>query len=420
MGNRPARQPLVGCFGAARQIRALGVVVLGAVLTAGGPLYGAQIAAPDEDMPLQCWWRTSVSAIRIGERFSAVLTCATTETRQIAVAVDSSRLEPVAAQFPPFEVLGGTHAPEVVTDGRRFFQYEYTLRLISDAFFNREVQLTALPITYRVRRMEAGQSAAVEGSAQQYELPQTTIRVLSVVPDTARDIRDATATTFAALAAARTRADMLVRIGVTASALAAALALVGLVRVTIERRGLNRSAPRAAGKAAVLRAVGRALAAVERDQAAAGWNGELVGRALAASRVAAAYAVGRPVSQQPVEAGRTDDLGGIEVATRRLQAGRMSVSAAVTPAALRLSEGHVDDGDRRRQRVETLHDVLDSFTRAHYGSIPTAGQDDSRLEQALTDAREIVRQLRAEAGLFGRARRAIARTGRAVRILWAR
>jgi hypothetical protein len=402
-------------------VRAL-VAALAALLiafAARGSLAGAQ-ANPDDDQPLQCWWRTSVSAIRIGEHFSAVLTCAVTETRQIEVVVDRSRLEPVAAQFPPLEVLGGTHAPEVVTNERRFFQYEYTLRLISDAFFNRDVQLTSLPITYRVRRMEAGQSAAVEGSAQQYELPPTSIRVLSVVPDTARDIRDATPTTFAALAAAQVRASMLVRTGVTVSALAAALALVGFVRLAVERRGQNRLAPREAGKSAILRAVGRELAAIQRDQASGGWSGSLVGRALAASRVAAAYAVDRPVSQRPVDVGRDDEVGGIVVGTGHLQSRRMSVSAAVTPAALRLAEKDADDDRRRRQQLETLLGALDSFTRAHYGSAPTTDLDNTRLEQALHDARSIMRQLRADARPLGRIRRAIVHRGRAVRLRWAR
>ena len=400
-----------------RGARALGAA-LGALLTAaaaGAPLAGAQ-ALPDDNHPLQCWWRTSASAIRVGEHLSAVLTCAVTETRQIEVVVDRSRLEPVAAQFPPLEVLGGTHAPEVVTDGRRFFQYEYTLRLISDAFFNRDVQLTSLPITYRVRRMEAGQSAAVEGAAQQYELPPTSIRVISVVPDTARDIRDATPATFAALAAAKVRASMLVRTGITMSALAAALALVGFVRLAVERRGRHLLAPREAGKSAVLRAVGRELAAIQRDQAVDGWNGNLVGRALAAGRVAAAYALNRPVSQQPVDAGPSDAAAGIEVTLGRLQGRRMSVSAAVTPAALRVAERHSGEGDRRRQQLSTLIGALDSFTRDHYRSPSAAGSD---LDQALADTREVVKQLRAEAGPTGRATRAMVRTWRAMRLPWA-
>jgi hypothetical protein len=96
------------------------------------------------------------------------------------------------------------------------------------------------------------------------------------------------------------------------------------------------------------------------------------------------------------------------------------VSAAVTPAALRLAEKTAGDDGRRRQQLETLLGALDSFTQAHYGSTPTTDQDNTRLEQALSDARGIVRQLRADAGLLGRVRRAIVRTGRAVRMRWAR
>src|SRR5688500_7133662 len=100
MGAPSAGDRLVSRRSGRRLIRVLGAA-LGTLLTAsvaGEPLVGAQ-AAPDDDQPLQCWWRTSVSAIRIGEHFSAVLTCAVTETRQLAVVVDRSRLEPVAAQF---------------------------------------------------------------------------------------------------------------------------------------------------------------------------------------------------------------------------------------------------------------------------------------------------------------------------------
>src|SRR5687767_4089120 len=39
------------------------------------------VAAADlgEDDPLHCWWRTTVSAVRIGEPFSVILTCAAAE-----------------------------------------------------------------------------------------------------------------------------------------------------------------------------------------------------------------------------------------------------------------------------------------------------------------------------------------------------
>src|SRR5512143_2523536 len=81
--------------------------------------------------PLQCWWRTSAGAVRVGEQFSVVLTCAVLETDAATVIVDTAKLEPSVVQLAPFEVLGGTHGADLHTDLRRFFQYEYHLRLIA-------------------------------------------------------------------------------------------------------------------------------------------------------------------------------------------------------------------------------------------------------------------------------------------------
>src|SRR4029077_7376129 len=90
------------------------------LLTAG--VCAAQDVQTD---PIQCWWRTSVGAVRIGEPFSVVLTCAVVETDAAPVVVARSRLEPSVVQFAPFEVLGGApQGADLRTDQRRFFQYE--------------------------------------------------------------------------------------------------------------------------------------------------------------------------------------------------------------------------------------------------------------------------------------------------------
>src|SRR6266571_4010940 len=89
--------------------------------------------------PLQCWWRTSAGAVRVGEPFTVVLTCAVIETDAAQVVVDQSRLEPAVMQFAPFEVLGGSHGADLRTDERRFFQYEYRMRLIAENQFGKDV-----------------------------------------------------------------------------------------------------------------------------------------------------------------------------------------------------------------------------------------------------------------------------------------
>ncbi|HXI30835.1 MAG TPA: hypothetical protein VNG89_20500, partial [Vicinamibacterales bacterium] len=72
--------------------RAVLVVLL---LAATSPL-AAQDVQTD---PLQCWWRTSAGAVRVGEPFSVVLTCAVLETDAATVVADQSRLEPSVVQF---------------------------------------------------------------------------------------------------------------------------------------------------------------------------------------------------------------------------------------------------------------------------------------------------------------------------------
>src|SRR5712675_1182439 len=137
--------------------------------------------------PLQCWWRTSAGAVRVGEPFTVVLTCAVLETDAATVVVDQTRLEPSVVQFAPFEVLGGTHGADLRSDQRRFFQYEYRLRLIADGMFGKDVALPETKISYRVQS-KVGQNTAIQGRDQTYMLPPQSIRVMSLVPADASDI----------------------------------------------------------------------------------------------------------------------------------------------------------------------------------------------------------------------------------------
>src|SRR5713226_8395683 len=109
--------------------------------------------------PIQCWWRTSTGAVRVGDTFSAVLTCAVLETPDVKVVADQSKLEPSVVQFAPFEVTGGSHAADLRTDDRRFFQDEYTLRLIAENLFGKDAQIPETKISYRVQS-HTGQSTA--------------------------------------------------------------------------------------------------------------------------------------------------------------------------------------------------------------------------------------------------------------------
>jgi hypothetical protein len=377
-----------------------------------------------EPEPLHCWWRTSVSAVRIGESFSAVLTCATVETSALSVVVDRSALEPVAAALPPFEVLGGKRSPDLLTGDRRFFQYEYNLRLISDELFDRDVPLPDLPITYKVRSTVAGQAAAVEGPDQRYALPPIAVRILSLVPDTERDIRDTTMGTFSSLDEARSRADVLVTAGLVISALGAGLAVLGMTTMLIARR----RGPRAGrggmlSDVTVVRAVRRELASIRRERASSGWTPALIGRALAALRVLAAYALGRPVTQRRVDQPAATYDGAVALLGWGERRPRIVASGAVTTesvaSALRPADeptvGSLRDptsqrwfggpprrtapAERRAGPLEPIHAALQAFTESRYGSGDIA--TDARLDEGLAVADRLGTRLAIERSRLG-------------------
>jgi len=109
--------------------------------------------------PIRCWWRTSANAVRVGESFSLTLTCAIVENDTTTVVPDQSRLDPSAMQLPPFEVIGGQREPDLRTDSRRFFQYQYTLRLISEEMFGKDAKIPSLQIAYHVEsKVERGET----------------------------------------------------------------------------------------------------------------------------------------------------------------------------------------------------------------------------------------------------------------------
>src|SRR4051794_12638830 len=92
------------------------------LLTATVATTAATVAAQTvQTDPLQCWWRISAGAVRVGEPFTVVLTCAVLETDAATVVVDQTRLEPSVVQFAPYEVLGGSHGADLRTDQRRVF-----------------------------------------------------------------------------------------------------------------------------------------------------------------------------------------------------------------------------------------------------------------------------------------------------------
>src|SRR6186997_277500 len=193
--------------------------------------------------PITCWWRTSTSAVRTGESFGLTLTCAVVETEANKVVADFSKLDPTVVQLPPFEVLGGgARAGDLVTPGKRFFQYDYRLRLIAEDAFGNDVTIPPLEVSYRIESKVAG-GDTTQGRDQSYSLPRASVRLISLVPDDTSDIREAPAAQFGAIENRDSRANLMQTVAGVLFGLAGVVAIVMLIGM------LRRKTPKSAAAA---------------------------------------------------------------------------------------------------------------------------------------------------------------------------
>ena len=336
-----------------------------AIAAAGASSAGAQTVRVD---PLQCWWRTDAAAIRVGEPFGVVLTCAVLETADATVVVDRDRLEAPVVELPPFDVLGGSHGTDLHANDRRFFQYEYRLRLVAENLFGKDVALPALKLTYRVQSA-VGQNTSLQGRDHAYLMPPLPLRVLSLVPADASDIRDSATDTFADLDQRISRANLFLVGGGVLFALAALLAILTLVRIVSRFRTPVTADARLISDAAILRGVGREFADVGRLREDTGWTPALAGRALAALRLVAGFALERRIGIMPAGAEGLAEDGRLILEVGRWRPKRIAVSASITPPAVANDE-----------RLASLGQALAALTAAQYG------RDEKLDDRALDDS----------------------------------
>lgn len=377
-----------GPSGAATAVHAIAACAVALVLSST-----AHAAVTD---PLRCWWRSTASAVRIGEKFTVVLTCRVAATTAETAVVERGVLDPVTVQLPPFDVVGGSSAIDLRTDNALFFQYEYTLRLIDDLQFNRDVALPLVALSYRIQTQADG-AEAIQGIERTYSLPEQSVHILSLVPDGAADIRDASATTFRQTALRSSRANVLVTCGIGLIFIGGMVELFGVVRlVTVGRRRDGRG-PSAAllSHSAVLRRVKRELAAVRRERQQSRWTPVLEGRALVALRILGSVATGGLVHQRRTDGSGSDE--GTLLAQRRLRASRVLLSSSITPqtlASLPALRPATAARAPHRMRLQLILSALTAFTRARYGR--GAPDNESELDASLEAGERVVQNLMLE------------------------
>jgi len=339
-----------------------------------------------ESDPIRCWWKADRSAIRVGERFTLVLTCGVIETTGIKVVPAVNQLEPGAVSLTPFEAVAGKRHDDVVVPPWRYIQYEYSMRLLSEGFFGQDVSVPALTVTYTLQSPGAGNT---EGRDQTYLLPPIPMRVLSIVPRSAADIRDESGQTFASIESRRSRATAEVVAASIAFACAAVLGALALVQLAGRFRARDPKVVRPLPQAAVLRGALTSLRAARSEAGRGGWTPELMARALAALRISGAAALGRRVAQVQVMNGEAERVGQLDVRSGLVRRRRVLLSAPTTPSALLAA---MENGQgASRARVQPIMDALQQLSTAVYGRAGEA--DATMLNNTVDEALVAVRRL---------------------------
>lgn len=346
----------------------------------------ARAAVPEKVLgwePIRCWRQSSAGAVAIGETFSVVVTCAVYEADNAQVIPDESRLNVASIQMAPFEILGGSHPPDVRRGSRRFLQYDYQLRIIGPDAIGRDVNIPALAISYRIHS-RVGAAATLEGRDLSYLLPMLPIKVLSMVPNDAADIRDGSAAGLAAVDSLRFRSSLFRVLALAFAALAAVmvvLALLPLARATTAVVGAERDR---IPDHAVMNRVADELGELQK-RVAGGWTDEAAARALALTRLVAAAAIGRPISQKVSRGGDVVPEGRLLVQSGLFKSMRATVSSPATADDLArgLSQPNTFSPAQRLQ-LEGLQSAMLALANALYRKDPM--RDSSTLDDAVRQA----------------------------------
>lgn len=349
------------------------------------PTNPAEVVVP----PIECWWKTDRSAVRVGENFVLTLTCAVLDAERVQVVVDESGLAPSALHLVPFDIVGGERFRDILNAPRRFFQYQYTMRVLGEEFFGKEITLPRLQISYRVQNSLQG-GAALQGREAQYSLVPVPIRVLSLVPAGTADIRDTPSDTFGDVDARLFRSNLLLILAGVAFVLAGLVAVMLLARAAVKRRVTASARHRTVSPGAVLRAASRELGRVQAESQSGGWNTDLAGRAAAALRLAGAVALSRPISHKEVDRDTPPTEGQVIAAPGigMLRGRRTVLSASVTPDTTSLNGKSAPASPS----WQSLSQSLGVFSAARYSR--NGGIDGTALDAALAEGWDAVKRLR--------------------------
>src|SRR5258705_1187640 len=345
-----------------------------------------------ETSAMSCWWEADKGAVRVGEPFGLVLTCRVMETDRVRVVPNLAELEPTSIQLTPFEILEGRRHEDIVVTPWRYLQYQYTARLLGEEFFGRDIVIPATNVTFRI---QTGGAETVEGTEHRYVLPSMPIRVLSLLPAQATDIREPTVDTFGDLEARRFRATMELVASAIFFGFAVIPAIVAGLRVRERFRKSDLVVEQTVPARTVLDACVLGIERARADALRDGWTSSLAGRALAPFRVAGAIALKQPVAQTIVTGDAPVREGQVMLRHGLLQRRRALVSAPITPGAidrLRAAGNGTAPRDSSQDVLDAIREALAALNAVRYGR--DGRVDVQALDRTLEDGCSALRRLR--------------------------
>jgi hypothetical protein len=193
--------------------------------------------------------------------------------------------------------------------------------------------------------------------------------MLSLVPRSANDIKDASPDTFGDIDSRGFRATGELAAAGILFTFAAALAGLAVVRMARPRIAHTAAERGLLSPAEMMRCSIREAVRLKSEAARAGWTRDLIGESLTVLRIAGAAALGRPVAQRVVDGSVARQDGQLAIRKGALSVKRVVISGATTSAAVaaRLADPNSATIDPRlRMTFEALGDSLRVFAAARY------------------------------------------------------
>jgi len=282
------------------------------------------------------------------------------------------------------EVVAGTRRDDIVAPPWRYFQYDYSVRLLSEGFFGQDIAIPSLNVTYNI---QAAAGNGAQGRDQTYVLPPLPVRVAMLVPKDAADIRDSSNDGFAAIATRRGRAtNATVALDLTEHKIPPGTHSFYLQTQTPGKYRNNPEAAKAAEEALkqAEKSVADLAAAIkttaEAKQAATKAAGDSAARAKVASEAVAEPAKAADAAEALAKAA-AEKLAGAKTALEAKPDDPELIAAkeaaADTEAVDELLEGveaEVIKPSRNGDRFDAIRETLDTLQRRGYGRLLVDGR----------------------------------------------